>query len=82
MLYRTLCAFAREIKFWRIGSSGAPENVRCRLAGIFSRLKLMRQWAGIVDVTPDTLPIIGHTPVKGLYLNGGWGTGGFRSSIL
>ena len=44
-----------------------------------SRLKLMRQWAGIVDITPDTMPIIGKTPVRGLYINGGWGTGGFKA---
>lgn len=45
----------------------------------FSRLKLMRQWAGIVDISPDTTPIIGKTPIKGLYINGGWGTGGFKA---
>jgi sarcosine oxidase subunit beta len=45
----------------------------------FSRLKLMRQWAGIVDISPDTTPIIGKTPVQGLYINGGWGTGGFKA---
>lgn len=45
----------------------------------FSRLKLMRQWAGIVDVSPDTSPIIGKTPVIGLYISGGWGTGGFKA---
>ena len=56
------------------------ENVRAmiELFPCVSRLKLMRQWAGIVDVTPDTMPIIGKTPVKGLYINGGWGTGGFK----
>lgn len=45
----------------------------------FSRLKLMRQWAGIVDISPDTSPIIGKTPVQGLYINCGWGTGGFKA---
>jgi sarcosine oxidase subunit beta len=45
----------------------------------FSRLKLMRQWAGIVDISPDTSPIIGKTPVNGLYISGGWGTGGFKA---
>lgn len=45
----------------------------------FSRLKLMRQWAGVVDVSPDTSPIIGKTPVIGLYISGGWGTGGFKA---
>jgi len=46
----------------------------------FSRLKLMRQWAGIVDVCPDASPIIGLTPVEGLYINCGWGTGGFKAT--
>lgn len=45
----------------------------------FSRLKLMRQWAGIVDISPDSSPVIGKTPVTGLYLSGGWGTGGFKA---
>lgn len=45
----------------------------------FSRLKLMRQWAGIVDVSPDTSPIMGRTPVENFYINCGWGTGGFKA---
>jgi len=45
----------------------------------FSRLRLMRQWAGAVDVTPDTSPIMGLTPVPGLYINCGWGTGGYKA---
>jgi sarcosine oxidase, subunit beta len=45
----------------------------------FSRLKLMRQWAGRVDITPDTSPIMGLTPVPGLFINCGWGTGGFKA---
>ncbi len=47
---------------------------------IFARLRLMRQWAGIVDVTPDRSPIIGPTPIRGLYVNAGWGTGGFKAT--
>ena len=47
---------------------------------VFSRLRLMRTWAGIVDVCPDASPIIGKLPVEGLYLNGGWGTGGFKAT--
>jgi sarcosine oxidase, subunit beta len=46
---------------------------------IVSRLRMMRQWAGIVDICPDASPIIGKTPVEGLYFNCGWGTGGFKS---
>lgn len=45
----------------------------------FSRLKLMRQWAGIVDVSPDTSPVMGKTPVQNLYINCGWGTGGYKA---
>jgi len=45
----------------------------------FQRLRLMRQWAGIVDITPDTTPIMGKTPVEGLYINAGWGTGGYKA---
>jgi len=45
----------------------------------FSRLRLMRQWAGIVDVVHDSSPIIGPTPIPGLYINCGWGTGGFKA---
>ncbi len=46
----------------------------------FSRLRLMRQWGGIVDTCPDASPIISKTPVGGLYVNGGWGTGGFKAT--
>ncbi len=46
----------------------------------FSRLRMMRKWAGIVDVCPDACPIVSKTPVEGLYINGGWGTGGFKST--
>lgn len=45
----------------------------------FSRLRLMRQWAGTVDITPDTTPIMGRTPVRNLYINAGWGTGGYKA---
>ena len=52
----------------------------CELFPIFSRLRLMRQWGGIVDTCPDASPIISKTPVQGLYINGGWGTGGFKAT--
>ena len=45
----------------------------------FGQLKLLRQWAGIVDVVPDSSPIIGPSPLPGLFLNCGWGTGGFKA---
>jgi sarcosine oxidase subunit beta len=47
---------------------------------IFSRVRMNRQWGGIVDVSPDACPIIGLTPIKGLYINCGWGTGGFKAT--
>ncbi|HEY0914054.1 MAG TPA: sarcosine oxidase subunit beta family protein [Solimonas sp.] len=46
----------------------------------FSRLRLMRQWAGICDVVKDSSPILGPSPVDGLYLNCGFGTGGFKAT--
>jgi sarcosine oxidase subunit beta len=47
---------------------------------IFSRLKMLRQWGGIVDVCPDASPIVAKMPVEGLYFNCGWGTGGFKAT--
>ncbi|RWK63376.1 sarcosine oxidase subunit beta family protein [Mesorhizobium sp.] len=44
-----------------------------------SRLRLLRQWAGAMDMTMDGSPIIGKTPVEGLWLNGGWCYGGFKA---
>ncbi len=46
---------------------------------MISRLKMLRQWGGIVDMTGDRSPIIGKTPVEGIYINCGWGTGGFKA---
>ena len=46
----------------------------------FSRVRMLRQWGGIVDVSPDACPIIGKTPLQGLYFNCGWGTGGFKAT--
>lgn len=44
-----------------------------------SQMRLMRHWAGIVDITPDSSPILGQTPVENMYINCGWGTGGFKA---
>ena len=52
----------------------------CELFPIFSRLRLMRQWGGIVDTSPDASPIVSKTPIEGFYINGGWGTGGFKAT--
>ena len=50
------------------------------LIPIVSRLRMLRQWGGIVDVTRDRSPIMGKTPVDGLFINCGWGTGGFKAT--
>jgi sarcosine oxidase, subunit beta len=52
----------------------------CELFPAFRRLRMLRNWGGIVDVTPDRSPILGKTPVPGLYVNCGWGTGGFKAT--
>ena len=52
----------------------------CEIFPIFTRMRMLRTWGGIVDVTPDRSPVLGKTPVKGLYVNCGWGTGGFKAT--
>lgn len=52
----------------------------CEMFPVFSRMKMLRSWGGIVDVTPDRSPILAKTPVPGLYVNCGWGTGGFKAT--
>ena len=45
-----------------------------------SDVKVVRQWAGMADMTPDFAPIMGKTPVEGFYLDAGWGTWGFKAT--
>ncbi|APH53306.1 Sarcosine oxidase beta subunit [Granulibacter bethesdensis] len=52
----------------------------CELFPMFRRMRMLRNWGGIVDVTPDRSPIIAKTSVPGLYVNCGWGTGGFKAT--
>jgi sarcosine oxidase subunit beta len=52
----------------------------CELFPAFRRLRMLRNWGGIVDVSPDRSPIIAKTAVPGLYINCGWGTGGFKAT--
>ncbi|HSO92871.1 MAG TPA: sarcosine oxidase subunit beta family protein, partial [Candidatus Dormibacteraeota bacterium] len=65
---------------------GSPDVIEYQLAAalelfpIFSRAHVLRTWAGIVDVSPDASPIVGLTPIENLYLNCGWGTGGFKAT--
>ncbi|MCP1673211.1 sarcosine oxidase subunit beta [Natronocella acetinitrilica] len=46
----------------------------------FSRVRMNRQWGGIVDTCPDACPILSATPIEGLFFNCGWGTGGFKAT--
>jgi sarcosine oxidase subunit beta len=50
------------------------------LVPMLGRLRVLRQWAGNVDMTMDGSPIIDKTPVEGLYFNGGWCYGGFKAT--
>ncbi len=64
------------------GSFDVMQQVLAATAEMFptlARLRLLRQWAGIVDVVADSSPILGPTPVPGLAINCGWGTGGFKA---
>jgi sarcosine oxidase subunit beta len=45
-----------------------------------SHVKVVRQWAGMADMTPDFAPIMGTTPLAGLYIDAGWGTWGFKAT--
>lgn len=47
---------------------------------MFSRVRMNRQWGGIVDTCPDACPIVSATPVQNLFFNCGWGTGGFKAT--
>ncbi|MCX8254749.1 Sarcosine oxidase subunit beta [Beijerinckiaceae bacterium RH AL1] len=52
----------------------------CEMFPQFTRMRMLRSWGGTVDVTPDRSPIIGKTPVANLFVNCGWGTGGFKAT--
>ena len=52
----------------------------CELFPQFRRMRMLRNWGGIVDTTYDRSPIISKTSVPGLYVNCGWGTGGFKAT--
>jgi len=65
------------------GSYNVIEGTLSPIVELFpslSRVRMNRQWGGIVDVTPDACPIVGTTPVKNLFINCGWGTGGFKAT--
>ena len=59
------------------------ESLSSHLLDLFpclSDVKILRQWAGLCDMSPDFSPIMGTTPVKGFYLDAGWGTWGFKAT--
>jgi len=65
------------------GNMPRVEEVAAALLSLFpafSRLRMMRTWGGVVDMTMDGSPIIGKTPIDGLYLDGGWCYGGFKAT--
>lgn len=47
---------------------------------VFARAHVLRTWGGTVDTTPDASPIVGLTPYENLFINCGWGTGGFKAT--
>ena len=47
-----------------------------------AKAKLMRQWGGITDMTPDYSPIMGESPIENYYLDAGWGTWGFKATPI
>jgi sarcosine oxidase subunit beta len=68
--------------FSRRGAIPAIEDTVASLLELFpslSRVRMLRHWGGTVDITPDRSPIIGPAGPPGLYLNCGWGTGGFKA---
>ena len=65
------------------GSLGVTEETLaaiCELFPLFRRMRMLRQWGGIVDTCPDASAIISKTPVDGIFINCGWGTGGFKAT--
>ncbi len=61
------------------------EGVSSHLVDLFPMLgdiKIMRQWAGLCDMTPDFSPIMGTTPIDGFYIDAGWGTWGFKATPI
>jgi sarcosine oxidase, subunit beta len=54
----------------------------CELFPCLGGVNVLRQWAGLSDMTPDFSPIMGTTPVRGFYLDAGWGTWGFKATPI
>ena len=61
------------------------ESLSAHMLDLFpflSEVKIVRQWAGLADMTPDFAPIMGKTPIEGFYLDAGWGTWGFKATPI
>jgi sarcosine oxidase subunit beta len=65
------------------GSLGFTEGIAGHMLELFpslSHVRILRQWGGLCDMTPDYSPIMGFTPVEGFVVDVGWGTYGFKAS--
>ncbi len=72
-----------HVSYTQRGAINIIEHQMAALIELFpfvSRLRMLRQWGGIVDVSPDASPIISRTPVDGFFVNCGWGTGGWKAT--
>ena len=73
-------------RFQGYGSTGSfhilEQSMRavCEYFPMLRRLRMMRQWSGIIEASTDGSPILGKSPVAGLYVNAGWGSGGFKAT--
>src|SRR5919197_2965892 len=72
--------------YYGYGQRGSFHVIEHQLAAaielfpVFANAALLRTWGGIVDVCPDASPILSRTPIENLFLNCGWGTGGFKAT--
>ena len=65
------------------GNLPVAEHVMSAALAMFpmlGQLRVLRNWAGVMDMTMDGSPIIGKSPLEGLYINGGWCIGGFKAT--
>lgn len=62
-----------------LGTFRANAAAAVELLPVLSRLRVMRQWAGVCDIAPDATPIVGRTTIPNFYISTGWGTGGFKA---
>src|SRR5258708_37761935 len=55
---------------------------RIELFPFLHNVRMMRQWAGLSDITPDFSPVMGLTPLRNFYIDAGWGTWGFKATPI